>query len=74
MGLTSKTQYASNHLGVNVTDFLKPKIHLRQKSETDFLDEEQWKSDTEISENERISIPSTKFTEFTYLKKPTIPY
>ena len=51
----NKTRYASTHLGVDVTDFLKPKTHLRQKSETDFLDKEQRKSDTDNSENERIS-------------------
>ena len=52
MGLTSKTQYASNHLGVNVTDFLKPKIHLRQKSETDFLDEKPEPVDDKLMMNQ----------------------
>ena len=53
----NKTRYSSSHLGVDVTDFLKPKTHLRQKSETDFPDKEQWKSDTDNSENDRLSTP-----------------
>ena len=36
-------------------DLLKPKTHLRRKSETDFLDKELRKSDTDNCENERIS-------------------
>ena len=51
----NKTQYSSSHLGVDVTDFLKPKTHLRRKSETDFVDKEQRKLDTDNSENERVS-------------------
>lgn len=45
----------SLHHGIDVTDLLKPKTHLRQKSETDFLDKEQHKSDMDNSANERVS-------------------
>ena len=41
--------------GVDATDLLKSKKHLRRKSETDFLDTERRKSDPYNSENERVS-------------------
>ena len=54
----NKTRYTpsrSLHYGVDATDLLKPKRHLRRKSETDFLDTERRKSDAYNSENEQVS-------------------
>lgn len=50
----NRTQFAASrisHRNVDATDLLKHKKHHRRKSETDFPDKEQKKSDAESSEN-----------------------
>ena len=49
---TRQTSSRSLQHGVDATELLKPKQHLRRKSETDFLEAERRKSD---SENEKAS-------------------
>ena len=54
---TRQTTSRSSHPGVDATELLKPKQHLRQKSETDFLDAERRKSDHENERTSTLHVP-----------------